>query len=131
MKDDDLQQRYLEYQLLTNQIKQLQQQIEQLTQHLVDLGGIKEGLDNVSNSEIGEELLVPVGSGVFIKASLKENKEAIMTVGANVSVDKNIKDVVIIVDKQIEEVKHVIHDMEMELGNLGMRIEELQKELSK
>jgi len=130
MKDPELDERYFEYQMLVNQIKQIQQQVEVLTQHLLELSGIKEGLNEVSISELGKELLVPLGPGVFIKSSLKDNKEAIMRVGAGVAVDKDVDDVKIVVDKQIAEVKRLMVDMENELSKMDVRVNQLHYELS-
>ena len=123
---EDAQQRYLELQMLSGQLQQIQQQIETLNQQLVELTRIKEALDDIKKTKKETEMLTQLGSGVFLKSTLKDAHNVLLNVGANIVVEKQVDDAIQIVEKQIQDFSNVIQEMGNEL-NIGIqRIQQLQ-----
>ena len=52
----------------------------------------EQALDDLKTTKTGTEILVPMASGIFIKAELKDNKELAINVGADTVVKKNIEE---------------------------------------
>lgn len=129
--NEEQQKKYIEYQILNNQIKQISNQIGLLDQQLVELNGMEIGLIDLEKNKVGSSLLVPVGSGVFVEGELKDNKNVFMNVGAGVVVKKNFNETKSMLDKQMQETANVMQQLEMELINLSSRVKEIQGELSK
>ena len=130
MKDKkELQEKYMEYQMLVQQFQQLQQNISTLQKHVNDLNELKENLSNLTKININDETLMPVGSGIFLRGQLKDNRKAIMNVGANVCVEKNMEDISSTIDKQTEEVSGLLFHMQTQAEAAAERLTELQKEL--
>ena len=46
-------------------------------------------VDALGNAEVGQEILVPIGSGSFIHATLASKEKVVLNVGAGVSIEKN------------------------------------------
>ena len=125
---EDLKDKYMEFQMLMQQLQQLQQNITSLEKHVVDLRSLDNNLDVVLNSKTGSETLVPLGSGIFLKGILKETDNVVMNIGANACVEKTIDEAKETINKQLEEVSSVLERMQEEDVRLGVRIQELQTE---
>lgn len=46
-------------------------------------------VDALDKAEVGQEILVPIGSGSFIHAALASKEKVVLNVGAGVSIEKN------------------------------------------
>jgi prefoldin alpha subunit len=101
------QEMYMEYQLLGQQIKQAQQQLEGLTGQLVELDSTKSSLYEFEKVKPDKEIFVPISSGIFAKAQIKDTKELLVNVGSNVVVSKDISQAKKLIEKQIVELKGI------------------------
>ena len=124
-----LQQMYMEFQMLEQHMKQMQKQLEMITQQLVDLTITNNSLDEFKKIKAGNEIFVPLSSGIFAKASLKENSELLVNVGANVAVKKDVESAKKLIQSQIEEVKKVQKQMLEELEKMSGRAAQLEMQL--
>ena len=104
-KQELLKQKYMEYQILEKQMKQVSSQLEQFDMQIVELNNIKSALTELKQVTIGSEILVPISPGIFLKAKLEDNDELIVNVGDNVSVSKTNKQAIELIDQQIAEMK--------------------------
>jgi len=129
--NEDLQQKYMEYQQLSNQLNYGQQQILQLEKQYMELEVLNEALKDVKNTKEGTEVIASLGSGLFIKTSLKSNSEIIMHVGGNANVTKTPDEAKKVIDDQMKQLKKIINDMREDLQKGVVRMQELQKELAK
>src|SRR3989338_10191476 len=100
-----LQEKYMEYQVLEQQVKQVEEQNQTLQKQIEDLNSIKEAIESMEKTKIGSELFVPISAGIFVKAEIKENTELLVNVGDNVVVPKTTKDAEALVKKQHDEIK--------------------------
>ena len=89
-QEEEMQKKYLELQLIGKQIKQGQKQLEGLDEQLESIAGLISQLDELKETKPGDEMLSPIGEGIFIKGTLRENSHLIVNVGANVAVEKTI-----------------------------------------
>ncbi len=99
-----LQEKYLEYQMIEEQIKKMQEQVLTFKKQIEELGGIMDALQNLAEVKQGKEILVPMSAGIFIKAVVQETKEVLVNVGDNVVVVKKLEDAIQLVKKQQEDI---------------------------
>jgi prefoldin alpha subunit len=125
------QEMYMEYQMLEQGMRQLQKQLEMVTQQMMEVSSTRSSLDDFKNSKEGSEILVPINSGIFAKASLKSNSELLVNVGAGVVVTKDVESAKKLLEGQVEEMKKVQKKMVDELERLASKAENLEKELQK
>lgn len=104
-KEVKAQELYLQLNTMNQQMTELQKQIQAMEETIFEINESKKSLDEVSKAEKGKEILVPIISGIFAKAELKETKEFIVNVGSNIAVVKSIEDVQKILDKQLTEMQ--------------------------
>ena len=129
-KQKELQERYMEMQMLEQQIRQIQQQIQMLENQLMELIATSQGLDDFEKTSIGTDILVPLSPGIFTKATLKDNKDVIVNVGANVAVKKDIRSTKDLINKQAVEIKRFQEEMMVELQKLGLKAGSIEQEIN-
>lgn len=126
----ELQQKYMELQLIDQQAKQVQQHLINLNQQLAELKNLEDGLDSIKKVKSGTEIFVPLGSGVFAKAELKDTDKILMNVGANILTSKGIPASKEIVKKQVDEIQGLVSQMEQELHNIMVYSQGLQQDIA-
>lgn len=123
------QEKILEYKLLFQQLQQLQQNIHAVGQHLEDLKKIQENIETISSTSSGTETLVPLGSGIFLKAQVKDTTRLIMNVGASICVEKTPLEAVEAVSKQLIEMEQLFGQLEEEAERTAEQIQYFKKEM--
>ena len=127
--NEDTQRKYIEIQILEQQIKQIQKNLEILNQQIFELNMISNSLTEIKKTKIGQELLIPLGSGIFIKTELKDNNEILTNVGSDVVVSKTNAETKTFIKSQTEFVTEIITKIEQELHLSISKYEELKEDL--
>lgn len=126
--EKDTQKKFFEMQMLEQQSKQIQAQLQALASQLTELKSTKESIQNVSDSK-GKEILVPLGAGVFMKSESKGSDDFIVNVGAEVAVEKKGDEIITLIDEQISEMLNIQKELQGNLDMMNSKSQELQKEL--
>lgn len=128
-KEQKSQELYLQMNTMNKQMGELQQQIQTMEETIFEVNESKKGLDYVSKSEKGKEILVPIISGIFAKAELVEPKEFIVNVGSNTATVKSIEEVNKILDKQLTEMQKTQNTFVDNLTQLTVEAKKVEKGL--
>ncbi|HLC86122.1 MAG TPA: prefoldin subunit alpha [Candidatus Nanoarchaeia archaeon] len=131
MNKEKLKEKYMEYQMMIQQVQQLHQNIENLEKHIHDISKLDENLDSISKVKPENETLMALGSGIFMKGILKDNKKLIMNVGSGVCVEKTVEEARETVKKQLNEVSILSQQMKEQANAVIEVVQELQKEFEK
>ena len=126
---EELQKKYLELQIIANQINQIQQQINLMQNQILELKNLKENILNFNNIKVGSASYSPIGSNIFVKSKIKDNKEFLVSVGSNVLVAKSMDETKVLIEKQADEIEKISYELENQLGIMDLRFQELQKEI--
>lgn len=126
---EELQHKYLELQLIDQQIRQIQQQIGLLDAQIVEYNNNKAALEDLAKSKIGSATLMSISPGIFAKGELRDNKELLVNLGADVMVKKSIEETKDLLDKQIMEIKKTHEYLMQNLQELVVQAQAIQKEL--
>src|SRR3989338_8572050 len=107
------------------QLQMLQQQVEQITDYVEKLQGQQKELDNsiealaeLQKTKVNTEILAPVANGIFIKAELKDNQKLVVNVGAEVTVEKTIAEVLKLLEEQKGKITENLAEVEGVLREL-------------
>ena len=128
-KEKKAQEMYMEFQVLEQHIRQLQKQLEAVTQQLIELTVTSSSLDEFNKIKPGKEIFVPLSSGIFAKASIKETSGLLVNVGANVVVQKDVASTKKLIQRQMEEIKKIQEQMVNELEKLTGHAAQLETQL--
>ena len=91
-----------------------------------ELGSTQQALEDIPESKWDLELLVPLSSGIFVKAALKQNDKIILNVGAGTAVEKSIDETKELVDKQKMELATVRDQLAQQVQMLNARAHAIQ-----
>lgn len=130
-KEKKLQELYIEFSNLDHNIKQMHKQMQILEAQLAELIMGMQSLDELKKVKAGTEILVPISSGVYAKAELKDNENLIVNVGANTTVIKGIDSTKKIIENQIEEMRKIQEQMIEEIQQLASSAAIIEKEMNK
>jgi len=130
-KEKEAQKRYMELQLLEQQMKQLQKNAKLLDGQLEELYSVLQNIDDFRNVAKKTPLWIPLSSGIFAKAELSENTELMVNVGADIAVKKSIPDAKSLVQSQMDDLRKVHNQVMEELQRIAVRAMGLEKELNR
>lgn len=117
MNQEELNKKFMEFE---QQIRQIQEQIGAVEQAILDMSQIKMGLDEIKGKK-GEEIMAQIGRGVFVKAKLL-SEELTVDVGGKNFVVKSIDDTKKLIEEQVEKLKGIKKELEMELERINQEI---------
>ena len=126
-----LQEKYMQMQLIEQQMQQVQKQLKIIEGQIQELNLTEQALDDLKTTKPGTEILVPMASGIFVKAELKENKELAINVGADTVVKKDVDEAKKLITDQIEEVTKMQQELNSNLEKLALSAQMVEKELQK
>jgi len=127
---EDMQQKYMQMQMVEQQIKQLQQQMQTTEQQIMELSITLQALDDIKKVEKGTDILVPLASGIFAKAKLEDNTNLMLNVGAGTTIQKDIPGTKEMLVKQMNEIRNVQEQFTQSIQELNIKAQELQKDLT-
>ncbi|MBW2977081.1 prefoldin subunit alpha [Candidatus Woesearchaeota archaeon] len=127
---EKLQSLYLEFQILDQQIKQLEKQGTMLSSQLMELVATSQSLEEMKNVKENTEILVPLSSGIYAKAELKDNKKFIVNVGSNTAVAKDIGTTKQLIETQINEIQKLQEGLTKKLQDYTYKAALLEQEIS-
>ena len=125
-KRDLEQNKYVQLQMIDQQVRQLQQYLQTFDQQLVEIRGVITSLQDLSTLKKGDSILAPLANGIFVKAKLEDNQEVRMNVGNNTVVTKSIADSVKMLEEQDSEIKQYRSDVLAKFDELIKQAEALQ-----
>ena len=121
---------YTRLQMIDQEIKQVQAQMQVTEQQMQELAGVKESLNDLSTVQDGNEILVPIAGGIFVCAKLSDPSELLINVGASVNVKKSIDDVIKMIDTQSTELEHSFLHMQTQFQVLFEEATSINEKIS-
>jgi|GEM_PF-3260133 prefoldin alpha subunit len=131
MKKEDLQQRFVEFQMVDQQIKVLQQQLHVLEQQATEIARLIDDLEQLKTVKPNTPAFAHVGPGVAVEAIIKDANKVVMNVGAGAMVKKSIPDAQKTLHTQVEEIQHVMQRMQEEVQKLRNHATNLREDIRK
>ena len=128
-KQQDLQQKYIAYQVAEQQIKSHQQQLEKFEQQLQEIRTVVEALEDISKAKKETEVLVPLSGGIFFRAKMADNQKFLVNVGSGTVVEKTVEETKGLVKDQVKEIEKYKDQITENLANLITECQMLEAEL--
>ncbi len=125
----EMQAKYMEFQMLQQQMKDVVGQIEEISNRLYEVESIIVSVNETSEVESGSEILVPISSGIFIKAKASETKNFLVNIGAGNVSTKSTEEVIKMLEKQKVELLNFQTELTKEAENFERQLMAMQKEL--
>lgn len=106
--------------ILEQQMQNMQQQLQAVDQGIIELQSLSLGLGDLKG-KVNEEILAPIGKGIFIKSKLLSDK-LIIDVGDKNFVEKEIPDAQKLIENQVNKLSDIKVEIEKNLDAIGEEI---------
>ena len=124
---EEIQEKYAEFQQLTQQIEPMQEQLQVVSQQLEELTALSEQLTDLGSVKKDSNMWASVGGGIFVPSTSSEDyKEVLMNVGASTYVKKPISEAKSLIEGQMNELQEVLEKRQELFMMLQHKILELR-----
>lgn len=113
----------LQLSMLEQQAREIQQQLGLVNQKIRDMDILKNSIEKIREAK-ENEFLAPLGEGLFIKSKI-EDKELFINVGSKIVVRKSIKEIDVIIEKQVHQLEELRSKMEKETERLNLQLQSI------
>ena len=128
-KKEQDQEKYVQLQLLAQQLQHYQNNLEVIEQNILELKRLKLSMDEFENIKKGKTILVPLGQNIFTKAKIEDTKDLIFGIGANILLKKTVPEAKETIIKQEEELSLLFKQLQEEMQKVYSYFEQLQEEI--
>lgn len=99
-----LQEKYVLYQLLNQNLEALKQQMEAIEEQSQEVSSTLSSIGDIHKIAKNNEVFIPIGSGCYGKGELTDSKSVVVNVGAGILVEKKIEDAKKFLDNRSEDI---------------------------
>jgi len=110
----------LKFQMLEQQINQINEQLQAVDQGIMEIKAVHFGLDELKGST-DKEILAPIGRGIFVKAKIISEK-LIVDIGDRNLVEKNIEAAKKLIEEQIGKLEKAKEALTFELQKIDREL---------
>jgi len=117
------------------QINQLEMQSQYVQAAVTDYNKAKITLENVEKTEKGTDVLLPIGGGALLEASVKNTNNVLFDIGAGIIIQKDIEGTVKKIEEKIgslqksqERIIDTIQKLQMEATQISEKAQKLMSE---
>ncbi len=130
MTSIDWQEKYIQFQTLQQHIEKINEHLDVLNQRQAELDISCNAVAEIGKTAVGNDILVPVADGIFVKAKLLDNQKLIINVGADTTVEHSVDHVVGLLERQQEEMIGRIAEVEEVQAQLQSQVTALYQQIS-
>ncbi len=129
MNEEKARQKFMEMQMLSEQLKQIHAQLEVIETKKEELAQSIDNIGSIKSMKQGSNLLTPLADGIFLKATLANTQNVLVNVGAGVVVEKTLEEAQRLLAEKQNELAQYETDLNSELQKLQQYGKNLEKEL--
>ena len=116
-------------QVLSQQLQHIEEYIENAGKQVDQIDQVIEALDQIDECKGGEEALLPISNGIFIKGTFGKDKKLLVNVGENTVVEKTIAETKKLLLSQKEEIEMVKQQAAMDFQEVLNKLMEYEEKL--
>ncbi|MFH0860596.1 MAG: prefoldin subunit alpha [Candidatus Altiarchaeota archaeon] len=110
------------------QLEALNKQIQMIDVTVMDLKSTMLAIEGISQNKVGSELIVPIGSGSYVKAKLADNQKILVGVGGDISLEKSVSEAKEILEGRVKSLTGSLEGLQKSAVELSRRISGLNQE---
>ena len=119
----------MESRYLEETVNELQSRINMMNGAINELRVSNVTLKGLENEKKGSQLFVPIGGGSYVKAKLVTAKKVIVGIGADVAVEKTVKETKVELTVRLAEMEKTREALGQQLNQVFGRLQENRKTL--
>jgi len=128
--DAQINRMYIELNTLNSIAESLKQQSDTIEKYILDTQLSLNTINEISNSDSGHKILLPLGSVLLIDAVLTNNRSAYLHVGANIIIKKSNTEIKAFLETQLTQLQKEQIETQKKLNQVMNNISVLQVQLN-
>ena len=108
LEDNELRQAIAAMESYMERVEALSRQVQVLRVSLEEVTMSSDALKAFKNAKEGDEIMVPVGASSFITVKVTSNRNVVVGIGSNISVEKDIDDAIGYMDANNAEIAEAL-----------------------
>ncbi|KHO48358.1 MAG: prefoldin alpha subunit [archaeon GW2011_AR5] len=125
----ELQEKYLELQVLKQQISNYVEQKQAVDAKINELNASIEALKALPNVKKGEEMWSSLGSGTFVRSDIKDVEKVLVAIGAGVVTKETLPKAIEILESRVKEFSDINDEIIRQANTMVERINQLEPEV--
>jgi len=130
VSEEEIRQALMLGEQLRAQITSLEDQRAYLASLQAEYARGRAALEGLEQAKVGDEILVPVGGGAHIRATVSDPDRVVSAVGANIHIEGSLAEAKARVQERLQGVEGAIARVDGELNRLMGELQRLQAGLS-
>ena len=114
----------LESRYLEETVNELQSRINMTNSAITELRVSSMTLEGLETEKKDSQLFVPIGGGSYVKAKLETSKKVVVGIGADVAVEKTVKEAKVELEARIAELEKTRQALGQQFNQVVGRIQE-------
>lgn len=123
------QQSLYQFRYLREQREMFENQLQIVNASLGNLRTTKKTIENLKDVEEGEEILVPIGGIINVKANIQKPEKVLLSISDDIVAEKNLDDSLEFVEKLIEQHSEQIQYIQERIQKIDMNLQNLSQTL--
>lgn len=112
--------------VLQSQLAQLDEQMTYLQAVTQEFQRARTTLETLAKAKKGEELLLPIGGGAYVRATLADEDRVISGLGAGISVEGPVSDALRRVDEQLAAARETSERLQQEMQRVLQQMQAVE-----
>ncbi len=126
-----MQAKLMELEMLKQQMGQLERQGQEANAKLMDVSAALQSLEDLGKADDKTEAFVPIGSGIFTKATLDGSGKVVVNVGSNIALEKPVSEARKMMEEMKTNYESMIKEVEDSMGKYQSEAQRIYMELEK
>jgi len=110
------------------QMDTFRRQAEMIEGAIVEINSALDTIKAMGKHSPGDEILVQVGSGSFMRAQISDAENVLVGIGGNLTAEKKAPEALEILDVRGKKLAESLDKLQKTMGDLAMRMAELNKQ---
>lgn len=127
--DMQMQQMAYYYRELNNQIADLKEKADYITNVIQTLSETKKAIEDIKTADPNQDIILPLGNSTYIKARIVDPNVFLMAIGTNILVEKNAEDSLEHLRKLEKEQNNALTIIQTRINQLSSQMEQIRPEL--
>jgi prefoldin alpha subunit len=127
-KQDELQRKIIEFQILESNLKMLQERAEIFNGKMEELQRTKEAMEELKVTK-PSKALIPLGSGNFVYGSVENCDDIIIGIGSGAAIKKKREDAMVNLDGRIKEIESELETLLKQVSMFVYQLEKTQQDI--
>jgi prefoldin alpha subunit len=128
----EYQEQLLKFRYFKEQGEMFQNQLEIINASLANIMNTKRTIENLKEGiKQDDEILVPIGGLVNIKASIKETEKILLAVTQDVIIEKDLDGALEFLDKLVEQHNKQLQFLTTQIQNIDLNLQEISQNIQR